>query len=190
MVLLSMLGSTASILAVLLSTCIVIYDAVHKAITFSPILMALCRFFVYLIAASVAVDGITGFVIWCAIALGFYIVGLSFIARKESVRGVLGYWPAYALAAPIVLAFIANDGVYSRRAVLLSILLGCWILRCLRFTYWSAERHVGRTVSGLLAGIVWVDLLAVAGGPDVFTGLVFASFFICALVFQRFIPAT
>lgn len=189
-ILLSFFGVTTMTLVFLLATCVVVYDAVHKAIAFSPVLMAMCRFFVYLIAASLAVDGVTGFTIWSALALGLYIVGLSYIARKESIRGMLGYWPAYLLATPIVLAFIGNEGQYAQRALLLSMILGCWILRCLQFTYWSTQRQVGRTVSGLLAGIVWVDLLAVAGGPGIAVSTVFLGLFILALVFQRFVPAT
>jgi len=41
-------------LAVALVFSILLYDAVHKAITFSPVIMAACRFFLFLLAASVA----------------------------------------------------------------------------------------------------------------------------------------
>jgi hypothetical protein len=44
-------------------------------------------------------------------------------------------------------------------------------------------------VSGLLAGIVLVDLLAVADQPPG-VGIVFLLLFSLALLFQRFIPAT
>jgi hypothetical protein len=50
-------------------------------------------------------------------------------------------------------------------------------------------RNVGRAVSGLLAGIVWVDFLAVADEPRIY-GAVFVGLFLVALVFQRFVPAT
>ena len=46
-------------------------------------------------------------------------------------------------------------------ALVLATLLGVWIVRSLRHTVWTTERNIGRTVSGLLAGIVLVDLLAV-----------------------------
>jgi hypothetical protein len=64
-----------------------------------------------------------------------------------------------------------------------------WVIVCVRHTFWSAERNLGRTVSGLLAGIVLVDLLAVLGGT-VWTGLAFACLFALALLFQRYVPAT
>ena len=64
-----------------------------------------------------------------------------------------------------------------------------WTVRCLRFTFWSAHRNVGRSVSGLLAGIALVDWLAIGGGGLIF-GPVFVGLFCLALLFQRFIPAT
>jgi hypothetical protein len=48
---------------------------------------------------------------------------------------------------------------------------------------------VGRSVSGLLAGICLVDLLAVAGGTPV-TGALFVFFFVAALLMQKTVPAT
>jgi hypothetical protein len=59
----------------------------------------------------------------------------------------------------------------------------------LRYTLWGLERNIGRTVSGLLAGIVWVDLLAVADCPQTFA-LLFIILFLSSLVSQRFVPAT
>jgi hypothetical protein len=44
-------------------------------------------------------------------------------------------------------------------------------------------------VSGLLAGIVLVDWLALADTPKLF-GLLMIGLFLAALLLQRFIPAT
>jgi hypothetical protein len=49
---------------------------------------------------------------------------------------------------------------------------------------------VGRIVSGLLAGIVIVDWLAVVPQCPMVLGIVFVLFFATTLVAQRFIPAT
>lgn len=176
-------------LAVVLAASILIYDAVHKAITFSPLLMGGCRFLLYLVAASTAAGGVTGWSIWCGLALGAYVAGLSFIARRERSREPVAYWPLALLAMPIVLAFFMNAGQYRRDAALLSLVLGLWILRCLRPVLWSAERQIGRAVAGLLAGIVFVDWLAVADAPR-WLSAVFLGLFAMALLFQRFVPAT
>lgn len=184
-----LLGQTTALLAVILVGCIVLYDAIHKAITCSPVLMALCRFLLYLVAASAASNGVSGLAIWSALALGAYIIGLSYLARKESARGPLRYWPCYLLAMPVVLALLVNNGEYRKPGLLLSLILGLWILRCLRHVLGAGDRNVGRTVSGLLAGIVLVDLLAVVGSTPLIS-LVFVLLFLAALLFQRFVPAT
>jgi 4-hydroxybenzoate polyprenyltransferase len=188
-VLLAFFGSVTFFLTILLLVSILTYDAIHKAIAFSPVLMALCRFFLWLVAASCGDEGVTGLAIWSSFALAAYIIGLSYVAKSESTRGPLRYWPCWLLAAPLLLAWLVNQGNYKRKSMVLSLLLLVWIFRNLRFSFWSAEKNIGRTVSGLLAGIVLVDLLALAGGPPLITAI-FLLLFGSALLFQRFIPAT
>ena len=183
------IGVPTGMLGMSLVLCILLYDAVHKIITFAPIIMAGCRFLLYLVAASTGVDGITGWPVWCGLALASYIVGLSFLARKESLRVEVNYWPCFFLAVPIGLAYLMNTGTYRHDALLLSAVVALWVIRSLRFTYREADRNIGRSVASLLAGIVLVDLLAVHNVPHSL-GFVFVAFFLLALLFQRFIPAT
>jgi 4-hydroxybenzoate polyprenyltransferase len=186
---LMVLGYTTALLALLLAGCIFIYDAIHKMFAFSPFLMAVCRFLLVVVAASTGYEGVTGLTLWSALVLASYIVGLSYLARKESTHGSLRYWPCLFLAAPLVLALVVNQGDYKWRGMFFAGALGIWILRCLRFTYWSPQRNVGLSVAGLLAGIVLVDLLAVAGST-LTLALIFTGLFVLALAFQRFVPAT
>jgi hypothetical protein len=118
-------------------------------------------------------------------------VGLSYVAKSESNRGALKYWPLFCMAAPVLLASIGNAGEYESKANLLSLVLILWILQSLRHSFWSPEKNVGRTVSGLLAGIVLVDLLSLAaGGSNTILAFIFILLFLAALLFQRSIPAT
>ncbi|MGZ8941056.1 MAG: UbiA family prenyltransferase [Limisphaerales bacterium] len=188
-VMLAFFGMETAIITILLVFSIVIYDAVHKAFAFSPFLMALCRLLLFLVAASASDEGVTGLAIWSSFALALYIVGLSYAAKSESTRGPVRYWPCLLLAAPVFLAYLVNEGSYKPIGLLFSAALVIWVLRNLSFTFWSAEKNVPRTVSGLLAGIVLVDLLAVAGG-DFIISLVFMLLFASTLLFQRFVPAT
>lgn len=189
-VLLAFFGPLTFFLTVLLLASIITYDVVHKAIAFSPVIMALCRFFLFLVASSAGEEGVTGLAIWTSFALAFYIVGLSYVAKSESTRGALRYWPCWFLGVPILLAYLVNEGRFRQKSMLLSGILLLWIFRNLRFTFWSGEKNIGRTVSGLLAGIVLVDLLAVAGGGSPGITLIFVLLLGGALLFQRFIPAT
>ena len=101
LVCLMFLGKTSAICALLLALSILLYDAVHKMFAFSPVLMASCRFFLILVAASTGTQGVTGMSVWVALVLACYIVGLSYIARKESVKSALRYWPCIFLTAPL-----------------------------------------------------------------------------------------
>jgi 4-hydroxybenzoate polyprenyltransferase len=183
-------GKIAGALAVVLAICIVIYDAAHKAITASPWLMGLCRFWVYVIAGTTAADGLNGNSIWCGIALAFYIVGLSCVARRESFRGPVPFWPLLLLVAPIILAFLLNANDARKPAMFIALILVLWIARCVRTIFQPGETNVGRIVSGLLAGIVFVDWLAVAPLCPQWLSAIFLIFFGATLLLQRFVPAT
>jgi len=189
MLCLMFLEKTTFLLAVLLALNILVYDAIHKIFAFSPVFIAGCRFLLVLLAASAAEDGVTGLSLWSALVLAAYVFGLSCLARKESLKTAVRYWPCAFLAAPLVLALIVNRGEYRLRGWLLCGLLGCWVVNSLRHTYGSPQRHIPRSVAGLLAGIVLVDWMAVGGGtfPD---ALVFVGLFVLTLLFQQLIPAT
>lgn len=183
------LGNETGLLGAVLLSGIVLYDATHKFFPFAPALMGLCRFLVYLIAASTGAQGVTGWAIWCGLALMLYVVGLSCVARRESTGVAVPRWPIVLLATPIGLAWILNTGDFRRKAFLLSAILALWIVRSLGRMLWDAERRIDRAISGLLAGIVFVDLLAV---PDIplDPGAFFLLFFLTTLLLQRVVPAT
>ena len=45
--------------------------------------------------------GVTGHAMWSGVALGVYVVGLSFVARRESLRDRPPYWPIALLIVPM-----------------------------------------------------------------------------------------
>ena len=123
-----LLNTTCGFLSVTLAICIIAYDAVHNMRTLSPVLMAACRFFLYPMAASAGVDGVTGWSVWCGIALAAYIVGLSYIARKESTGATLRWWPCLFMAVPIIWGMIVNAPPFLEKALLVSALLVLWVV--------------------------------------------------------------
>ena len=187
---LTLLGKTTGALAVVLAICIVVYDASHKAITASPWLMGVCRMWVYAIAASTGADGLSGSALWCGVALAFYVAGLSYVAQGESFRKRIAYWPLVPLAAPILLAALIDTGEYRMPGVWLSLVLVLWVVYCTRTIFQPGEINVSRIVSGLLAGIVFVDWLAVAPGCPHGLSFAFLALFGTTLGLQRFVPAT
>ncbi|HUB87972.1 MAG TPA: UbiA family prenyltransferase [Verrucomicrobiae bacterium] len=183
-------GKAAGALSVILAICILVYNAVHKVVAASPWLMGLCRFWIYIIAGTAGQNGLNGWPIWCGIALAFYIVGLSFVARRESFRGPVPHWPLLLLAAPVFLAMLMNAGDARKAAVLLCVVLALWVARCVRTIFGRSEVNVGQIVSGLLAGIVFVDWVAVAPLCPKWLSAVFLILFGAAILMQRLVPAT
>lgn len=181
-------GWGSFVVAVLLALVTVLYNAIHKRTALAVVLMGLCRFLLYLLGAASATE-ISGLAIWSGLALGLYVGGLSYLARKESILGPVQVWPILTLAAPVGLALLVNGPGYRERAFYLSLLLVIWILPSLRYVFRKEPRQIGFAVSNLLAGIVLVDLLATAGEP---WGVVpaFVLLFIAAVGLQRFVPAT
>lgn len=185
---LATLGLTPAILAVLLAGAIVLYDLLHKALAFSPVLMSLCRLLLYPLAASTGVMGVTGNSIWSGIAMAGWIVGLSYVAKRESTTGQLQRWPLLFLAAPLVFAGLYNAGDFRLYSLAVGFLLSAWAVWCLRHTFAPGNRNLGLTVSGLLAGICLVDWLALL--PSTPVAILFVACFVISLLAQRLIPAT
>jgi 4-hydroxybenzoate polyprenyltransferase len=182
------LGLKASSFAAALTACIVTYDAIHKRTALAPLLMSACRFLLYLVAATAAQHGTNETVLWRALALASYIIGLSHLARGESTGGVAVRWPLLLLFAPIALTLATGT---TTGVVVWMVAAGfvLWILWCVRGGLFRMNLNPGDGVAGLLAGIVLVDWLAAvsAGQP---MGLVFAGLFLLAWILQRVAPAT
>ena len=198
-------GGTTALLALCLFNLILIYNFLHKGISWSPLLIAGCRLLLILMAAchayiySVGLDeapasffmsSTGGVATWTALALFAYVAGLGWLAKVESEPGLVRVWPCLLLALPIGIAVLRNSGEDQRDALMMSAILGLWVLRSLRTTFWVEQPDIGRTVGGLLAGIVLVDLLAVAALVPSGFAVVFVGLFALALAAQRWVPAT
>jgi len=186
--LLFLLGNTVALLALALVAAIVLYDAVHKQIEGAPFLMAACRFLLYLVAGAATFHSVNEPVFWHGLALAAYIVGLSFLARKESGQGRVSFWPRLFLVTPLVANVVVNPD-RSAFSWLAFVALVVWLGWCLRGFFNQAKPNVGRVVAGLLAGIVLVDGSAVAQ-LTMGIALSFFGLFLLALLLQRKIPAT
>ena len=122
-------GMTAGIAGLLLAGFVIAYDALHKKISFAPVLMGACRFCLYL-AAGLSVSGRLN--VGVAAGAGgmlLYIVGLSYIARKESAAGpdrapTIRWWALALLVAPIASAVARNHASALEPVLLVSAVRG------------------------------------------------------------------
>ena len=167
---------------VILVIVIAAYDFLHKRIAWAPLLMATCRFLLYLMAAAAGVLGLTTGAFGFATGLALYVVGLSYLARGESrVARTSTVWLTF-LFAPVLVALAFR---FAWLTLICAVPLLLWIWRALAV----GKENVGRGVAALLAGIVLVDLLAVSP-VSLLPWIVFAGLFGAAVLFQRYVPAT
>lgn len=172
-----------------LALTITYYDYRHKNDPFSPLVMGLCRGWVYFIAAAAVA---TPFAL--PVGSGFamllcYMIGLTYAAKQENLREVRRLWPLLFLFAPFAYCLPVLTRLQPESALFL-LLLG-WVVYAVSFLVRQEGRNIGRAVISLLAGICLLDALLVAGVPGqaiwAFPAL---GAFALTLYLQRFVPGT
>jgi len=137
-----------------------------------------------------------------ALPLGLYVAGITYVARNESKPGKASRWP-FLLFLPAVVVPIGIEAYCFHRmhwmyaqapsVVLAALLLVGWMAWLLVPLWRKTSPSIGRTVSGLLAGIILLDLNMAASAPffaPLAALVVWFPLFLLALLLQRFIPAT
>lgn len=172
-----------------LGAAILFYDWHHKGNALSPFFMGLCRVLAYLTAGFAAVRYPSGALIVAALASLCYLIGLTYVAKQESLDRLGSLWPLLLLAAPVAygVAQLGNGG-----AALLLYLAGlvAWIGAALYFLKRRARGDVPRAVVSLIAGIALVDaLLLAAAGATGAAGFA-ALCFVLTLAMQHWVSGT
>ena len=181
-------GWQAPVAGLFLAGVIVLYDGWHKQNPLSPLLMGLCRFLVYLTAGLAMTSELSGQILAAAIVLLSYLIGLTYVAKQESLRQIKNLWPLLFLAVPFVygLQFITVGIV----AVVLYVLLLTVVTAALLFLLRPSEPDVPRAVMLLIAGISLLDGLFIAGQGQPTFALAAIAAFLLTLFLQRFIAGT
>jgi 4-hydroxybenzoate polyprenyltransferase len=180
------LGRAAAALGLLLLAAIVFYDAVHKRTVLAPLIMAGCRFLLYLVAAAAA-GGLNSGVGAAALALAAYITGLSYLARTERGLG-RPWWPLPLLFAPVLPILLAPQSTNLISWISVG-LFGLWVGWCLQSSNGRMRRVLPGGVSGLLAGIALADWVAQSSMASGFWWA-FLLLFLVALLLQQRVAAT
>jgi UbiA prenyltransferase family len=181
-------GLRAPAAGALLAAAIVLYDAWHKANPVGPFLMGLCRLLVYLVAGLAVAGALPERLLLAAIVSLCYLVGLTYVAKQESLRRVENFWPLLFLAAPF--AYGVSPVAHSGAAVVLYLVLLATVLSALALLFRPAAADVPHAMMLLIAGISLLDGLFMAGqGQPLLAGAAGAAFLL-TLVFQRFIAGT
>lgn len=175
--------------AVALTLAILLYDALHKKISWAPWIMATCRVLLIALAATSMGTAPTASSLLAALGTGGYIVGLTYIARRERTAGVGSLWPLLFLSAPLVLRLAASPSPWSALPVIAVLGFCAWTFWMVRPLLFDDRPHIGKAVGGLLAGLPLVDAIAVSNGSVLVVGVMGLLFLACLLL-QRWIPAT
>jgi hypothetical protein len=181
-------GWTAPVAGALLAAAIVLYDAWHKENPASPFVMGLCRLLVYMVAGLAVAGTLPGRLILAAIVSLCYLIGLTCVAKQESLRRVQNLWPLVFLAAPFV--YGAPFAVASGAALVLYLLLLGTVLAALALLFRSGAPDVPHAVMLLIAGISLLDGLFMAGQGQALLAAVAVAAFFLTLALQRFVAGT
>ena len=172
-----------------LGAAILFYDWHHKSNVLSPFFMGLCRVLAYLTAGFAAVRHPSGTLMVAAFVSLCYLIGLTYVAKQESLNRLGSLWPLLFLAAPV--AYGSSQLGDGRWAVLpYLIALVTWIGAALYFLKRRAKGDVPRAVVGLIAGIALLDalLLATAGATGAAGFAVLC--FLLTLAMQHWVSGT
>jgi 4-hydroxybenzoate polyprenyltransferase len=185
--LLAWMGALPALAGLGLAAAITFYDWHHKQNPFGPVVMGLCRALVY-VAAGLCFTAALPRELWTgALLMLCYLIGLTYIAKQETLGRIENLWPLAFLAAPVVygLSMSASAGVLP-----FWLLFTGWVLAALWFLRRRAKGDIPRAVVSLIAGISLLDALLIATtGAFALATLAIAGF-ACTLFFQRYITGT
>jgi len=163
------------------------YSWRHKGNPLSPLAMGACRLLAYVAAGLAATAAMPGPLLAAAGVSLCYLIGLTYVAKREMLGRIGNLWPLLFLAAPLAYGLLLANKA-TGQLVLLALAgwigVALWLLRRRR------PGDIPRAVVSLIAGISLVDalFLAVAGWP----GAVVAALacFAATLTLQRWISGT
>ena len=171
-----------------LAATIVYYNLRHKNNPYGPLLMGLCRVQVYLTTALALAPALPERVWWGAGLLFIYLIGLSYIARQETLARLTSLWPLAFLAAPF---FYGMQGAL-RSIIPALIYVGffMWVLYAVMRLARRTQFDVREGVSILIAGIALLDALLIALAGESWLAVAAAGGCLLTRLAHRLIPGT
>ena len=188
-VLLGSISLQAGIAGLTLAAAITFYDWNHKQNPLSPVVMGFCRVLIYVGAALCYTQTFPERLWIGAILMLCYLIGLTYVAKQESLARVENLWPLAFLAAPAVYGAWL---VMERGPVVAFFWLAfcAWALVALWFLRRRRRGDIPRAVVSLIAGISLLDALLIAAyGPLPLAVLALAGFG-ATLALQRYVTGT
>lgn len=171
-----------------LAAVIVYYDATHKRDPLSPLVMGLCRVLTYVTAALGVAGGLNRAVTGGALVLLGYLIGLTYVAKQETLTEVRNLWPLAFLMAPFIYTFPSLAG--QPLAVVLWGGLLAWAGYAISLLVRRGRVNIPRVVVRLIAGISLLDALLIAAAGHPGAALLGIAGFGLTLFLQRWVSGT
>jgi 4-hydroxybenzoate polyprenyltransferase len=171
-----------------LGAAIVLYNRRHKDNPLSPVLMGLCRVLVYVTAGLAVVPDLPTSLWLGASLLLCYLIGLTYVAKQETLGEVRNLWPLLFLAAPAVYAIAG--ALESPTVAVLAAGFVLWVGVALWFLRRRRPGDVPRAVVSLIAGIALLDAVLIAEAGDEGIAWLAVLGFLLTLALQRTVRGT
>jgi UbiA prenyltransferase family len=172
--------------ALALAAVIVFYDWWHKENPAGPLVMGLCRMLVYVTAALAATGELNTAVTGAALVALSYLIGLTYVAKQETLGRVRNLWPLGFLAVPFI--YGVSSALSDAASAVMLVALLIWVLYALSFLR-PGVRAIGKAVGYLIAGICLLDGFFVAGQSPALAACAVGAFAL-TLCFHRVVPGT
>jgi hypothetical protein len=171
-----------------LGAAILLYDRRHQQNPLSPVLMGLCRVLVYVTAGLAVAHELPAALLIGALLLLCYLIGLTYVAKQETLDEVRNLWPLLFLAVPLVYALA--KALAGPAVAILSLAFILWVGVALWFLRRRRPGDVPRAVVSLIAGISLLDAVLIAGAGNLPVAWLAVTGFALTLALQRFVPGT
>ncbi|HEX6112337.1 MAG TPA: UbiA family prenyltransferase [Geminicoccaceae bacterium] len=171
-----------------LGAAIVLYNRRHKDNPLSPVLMGICRVLVYVTAGLAVVPDLPTPLWVGAFLLLCYLIGLTYVAKQETLGEIRNLWPLLFLGAPVVYA--GAGALESPTAAALAAGFVVWVGVALWFLRRRQPGDVPRAVVSLIAGISLLDAVLIAGAGHESVAWLAVVGFLLTLALQRAVPGT
>lgn len=178
----------ATIAAVALCICIVLYNVWHKGNPLSPFIMGLCRMLVYISAAFALLPAPSVTVFVGAAVTLCYLIGLTYVAKHENRAGAFTLWPMAFFVLPV--GFGLFNSINSTPTMLFTLLFSGWLVYSLQFILNSTKRHIPKAVVCMIAGISLLDAIYISSTGATSLAVFAVATFALTLYLQRYVAGT
>jgi 4-hydroxybenzoate polyprenyltransferase len=182
-------GSWKAVLSALaLAAVIVYYDARHKRDPLSPLWMGLCRVLIYVTVGFAVAGRASGPLIGGALVLLSYLIGLTYVAKQETLSEYRNLWPLAFLFAPFVYAAPTLLGSAAGALIYAGFL--AWVCYAISWLVRKGRVNIPRAVISFIAGISLLDALLIAGRGQPVAAAWAIGGFVLTLALQRYVRGT